>query len=32
LQHEFEKLTSGKHRRSQDWLAVVPALTASVKA
>jgi len=32
LQHEFEKLTSGKHRRSQEWLAVVPALTASVKA
>jgi branched-chain amino acid aminotransferase len=32
LQQEFEKLTSGKHRRSEKWLAFVPALTASVKA
>ncbi len=32
LQHEFEKLTTGKHPRSEQWLAPVPALTASVKA
>jgi branched-chain amino acid aminotransferase len=32
LQQEFEKLTSGKHRRSEEWLSYVPALTASVKA
>jgi branched-chain amino acid aminotransferase len=32
LQQEFEKLTSGKHRRSKEWLSHVPALTATVKA
>lgn len=32
LQHEFEKLTSGKHARAEKWLSYVPALTASVKA
>ena len=32
LQQEFEKLTSGKHHRSEKWLTVIPALTASVKA
>ncbi|HVO62735.1 MAG TPA: branched-chain amino acid transaminase [Terriglobales bacterium] len=32
LQQEFEKLTSGKHPRSEKWLAPVPSLTASVKA
>jgi branched-chain amino acid aminotransferase len=32
LQREFEKLTTGKHRLSEKWLATVPSLTASVKA
>jgi branched-chain amino acid aminotransferase len=32
LQHAFEKLTSGKHARSEKWLSYVPALTASVQA
>lgn len=32
LQQEFDKLTSGKHRRSKEWLSHVPALTATVKA
>ncbi len=32
LQQEFDKLTTGAHRRSQDWLSYVPALAASVKA
>jgi branched-chain amino acid aminotransferase len=32
LQREFDKLTSGKHARSDKWLSLVPSLTASVKA
>src|SRR5215813_3971408 len=32
LQHEFEKLTAGKHPRAERWMSYVPALTASVKA
>jgi branched-chain amino acid aminotransferase len=32
LQQEFEKLTSGKHRRSEKWLSHVTAMTATVKA
>ena len=32
LQQEFDKLTSGKHRRSKEWLSHVPALSATVKA
>jgi len=31
LQHEFEKLTAGKHPRAERWMSFVPALTASVK-
>ena len=32
LQQEFDKLTSGKHRRSAKWLSHVTAMTATVKA
>jgi branched-chain amino acid aminotransferase len=32
LQHEFEKLTAGKHPRAATWMSYVPALTASMKA